>query len=122
MKLRFRKNSLRLRLNQREVALLARGVSLQEEVQFPGNATFSYILELTAEPIPAASFNNGAIRVLAPEALVEGWAAGDELGLYFDLPASEPALRVAIEKDLDCVEGPADERDPEAFPRTGKNC
>ena len=122
MKLRFRGNSVRLRLNRREVADLASGAALNERVEFPGNGGLSYVLEGSTET-SAASFRDGMIRVLAPQTLIANWAAGESIGIYFELPANGAVLKVAIEKDLECVEGALEERDPEAFPRdSGKNC
>lgn len=123
MKLRFRKNSLRLRVNQREVESLAAGEALEEQVYFPGDACISYVLETVLTGPPRASFRQGVIRVSAPRKEIQNWAQGDAIGLYFDLPANGAALKVAVEKDLECVDGPPEERDPDAFPRgTGKNC
>ena len=110
MKLRFRKNSLRLRVNQREVETLAAGGELVERVSFPG-AALEYVLAPATDARNAAEFDGKAIRVTA--ALGE-WARGDEIGFYFEL---EPGLKVAIEKDLACVDGPEDERDPHAYQR-----
>lgn len=118
MKLRFRKNSLRLRLNQRETASLASGNALEEKVHFPGNATISYVLEPVSHPDPSASFQDGVIRIGAPQAQLSEWAGTDSIGVYFDLPANGSALKVAIEKDLECLDGPEEERDPDAYPRT----
>jgi hypothetical protein len=122
MKLRFRSNSLRLRVNQREVQSLAAGRVLAEHVVFPGDTCLEYML--SSEPNGSARvwFQNGSIQVFAPQKEIADWARGEEIGLYFDLPANGTTLKVAIEKDLECVDGPAEERDPEAFPRTGKNC
>ncbi len=123
MKLRFRNNSLRLRVNQREVEGLAAGVTVEEEVHFPGNARMMYVLEPSVGAIPEASFRHGVIRIAAPQEQVRDWANSDSLGIYFDLPANGAPLRVAIEKDLECVDGPAEDRDPHAFPRgIRKNC
>jgi hypothetical protein len=55
--------------------------------------------------------------VLAPEAVVHEWAEGEQIGLYFELPAGASALTIAIEKDLECIDGPPEEKDPDAFPR-----
>src|SRR3954453_20171658 len=121
MKLRFRQNSLRLRVNQREVDELAAGVALQEDVSFPGNARMRYILEPYGQHTPA-SFEDGVIRVSAPGNDVKEWANSVAIGMYFDLPANGSLLRVAIEKDLQCVDGPPEERDPHAFPRSGNAC
>jgi hypothetical protein len=112
MKLRFRSNSLRLRVNRKEVAMLAAGTELTEEVKFAG-AKLAYTL--TAGP-NAAGFDGQRIRVSAQ---LGEWARGEEIGFYFEV---EPGLKVAIEKDLECVDGPAEEKDPDAFPRGGKGC
>jgi uncharacterized protein DUF7009 len=113
MKLRFRSNSLRLRVNQKEVEDLAAGVELVEEVNFAG-AKLAYTL--VAAKNNSAQFDGERIRV---RAALADWARGDEIGFYFEV---EPGLKVAIEKDLECVDGPADEKDPHAFPRQSKVC
>ena len=123
MKLRFRENRVRLRVNRPEVENLAAGGSLEERVEFPGGTRLAYILESSPDPVASASFRDGVIRVSAPDWKVKDWARGDAIGLYFQVGDSGAALHVAIEKDLECVEGPPEERDPYAFARTpGKNC
>jgi hypothetical protein len=122
MKLRFRANSLRLRVNQREVQSLAAGLPLREQVIFPGDTRLAYTLSAEAESEANVRFEDGSIQVWAPKDQIAGWAGGDEIGLYFKLPANGTTLSLAIEKDLECVEGPLEERDPDAFPRSGKNC
>jgi hypothetical protein len=122
MKLRFRKNSLRLRLNRREVEALSAGASLEERVFFPNNGQISYILEASSNASAHATFQNGVIRISAPQTTVSSWAGGDAIGMYFDLPAGAEDLKIAIEKDLECVEGPPEERDPDAFPRSRAFC
>ena len=121
MKLRFRQNSLRLRVNQREVDELAAGIALQEDVSFPGDARMRYILEPYGQHT-TASFEGGVIRVSAPGNDVKEWASSGAIGIYFDLPVDGSTLRVSIEKDFQCVDGPPEERDPHAFPRSGKAC
>lgn len=122
MKLRFRQNSLRLRVNQREVNELAAGIALEENVSFPGNTRMRYILEPYSQHTATASFEDGVIRVSAPGNDIKQWAHSEAVGMYFDLPVDGSSLRVAIEKDLECVDGPPEERDPNAFPRSGKVC
>lgn len=117
MKLRFRKNSLRLRVNRREVESLASGSVLEEQVYFPGNSTMSYILQPVPGPMPNASFHDGVIRIGAPQNQLKSWAATESIGIYFEFPADGISLKVAIEKDLECVDGPEEERDPHAYPR-----
>lgn len=118
MKLRFRKNSLRLRVNQQEARSLASGVALQEQVHFPGNATLSYVLEPLAGAATNASFDHGIIKIGAPQEQLRRWADDDSIGIYLDFAAGGATLTVAIEKDLECVDGPEEERDPFAYPRS----
>ena len=124
MKLRFRQDSLRIRLNRHEAQGLAQGAILEEKVHFPGDTDFRYILQGSRIPSPDVSFTDGVIRIRAPQGELKDWASGDSIGLYFDLPAKQTTLRVAIEKDLECVDGSPDEGDPDAFPRDRlrKNC
>ena len=98
--------------------MLAAGETLEEEVQFPGAARFAYNLTASAGEQPDVSFREGVISIAAPRSVVEQWAAGEEIGMYFDLPP----LRIAIEKDLECIDGPPEERDPQAFPRSAESC
>lgn len=120
MKLRFRQNSLRLRVNRREVEGLAAGHALREQVHFPGNTELAYVLDSVASKAPEVEFRSGVIRVALPLEDLNSWASTQEIGLYFELPANGSMLKIAIEKDLECIDGPAEERDPDAFPR--KNC
>ena len=116
MKLRFRKNSLRLRLNQREAQSLASGAALEERIHFPGSSELSYLL-VPAKDTAEASFQNGTIRISVPQDQLRSWQAGDSIGVYLEFPTDHTPLKVAIEKDLECVDGPEEERDPFAFPR-----
>jgi hypothetical protein len=51
------------------------------------------------------------------------WSADQSIGLYYDLPTASEPLRIMIEKDLECVDGPPEERDPDAFARSvPKSC
>jgi hypothetical protein len=124
MKLRFRDNSLRLRVNSLEVDKLAAGTVLEEKIEFPGGARILYSLGQSSAVLPEASFREGVIRVTAPDTQIANWAKSDLIGLYFDVPANGTVLRIAIEKDLECLEAPPEERDPAAFPRSdsGKTC
>jgi hypothetical protein len=117
MKLRFRGNSLRLRVNRREVEALASGGRLEERVSFPDASGFRYSLEPVEQPGAVASFRKNAISIGAPGQEVRRWAADDSVGLYYDLPTVGEPLRIIIEKDLECIDGPPDERDPDAFAR-----
>jgi hypothetical protein len=113
MKLRFRKNSMRLRLNQRETAALASGETLEERVEFPGGSALVYRVVADTSPSPAAEFSGNAITVRLPEATARAWEHSDDIGVYY----RAASLEVAIEKDLECTDLREEERDPYAYPR-----
>jgi hypothetical protein len=113
MKLRFRKNSMRLRLNQRETAALAGGKMLEERVEFPGNSALLYQLVADNSPSPGAEFSGNVITITIPEATARAWERSEEIGVYY----RAGSLEVAIEKDLECTDLREEERDPYAYPR-----
>lgn len=117
MKLRLRGNSIRLRLNRRDVDGLASGNALEERVFFPGSARLSYAIEPRSDGCAAVCFDGAAIRIAVPAAAVSEWARSEEIGLYYNFSTVDQPLKVAIEKDLECLHGPEEEQDPEAFPR-----
>jgi hypothetical protein len=119
MKLRFHQNSIRFRLNQLEVTELASGTSMVEEVWFPNSdQPFRYSLALhDLDPSVRFELKPAEIAVLLKRADVKAWAASDELQMHRSLPTARKPLKLMIEKDLVCVDGPPEERDPYAFQR-----
>jgi hypothetical protein len=117
MKLRLRGNSIRLRLNREDVDRLALGNILEEQVFFPGSNRFCYCLEPSANGA-AAHFDGSSIRITVPLTAISEWAASREIGLYFDFQTGEQPLKVAIEKDLECLHDTGEEPETLAFPRT----
>src|SRR5579875_3694376 len=98
MKLRFRNNSLRLRVTRSEVDELAAGGAIEQRVHFPADACMSYVLEPSTRSNADASFENGTIRIMVPHETIAKWAHSDSIGIYFDIPASSVRLQIAIEK------------------------
>ncbi len=90
---------------------------------FPNQQHLRYVVQPGRSDRAEASFEGGVIRIGAPLKDVQDWARDDSVGLYFDFPGSDTPLKVSIEKDLECVDGPTEEIDPYAFPRKpGNNC
>lgn len=113
MKLRFRADSLRLRLNQVEVNKLADGKPIEERVLFPGGQALVYRLAPGDAAGCDARLAGSTIDVSVPREQLKAWNDHEDIGFYF----RAGSLSVAIEKDLECTDGPAEERDPYAFPR-----
>lgn len=121
MKLRFTPSSVRIRLNQSEVAKFMNSGQLSERVEFPGpTATaFVYSLRFAGElETGSAHIINGELQVMVPQGQAKSWANdAKEVGLYYTQGSQGgQTLRIAIEKDFQCVDGPPEDRDPAAYP------
>jgi hypothetical protein len=121
MKLRLKSNSIRLRLNQTEVHSFLRTGELVERIQFPGStpAFLVYGVRTSREPAAmTARFEDGTIMVTIPETDAGAWANHDErVGLYYEQEGEGGGpLRIMIEKDFQCIDGPPEEVDPAGYP------
>ena len=87
MKLRFRENSLRLRVNQREVEVLSNGHAISERIHFPDRSKLTYSLQSVRSGSPRVEFTGGVIRVEVPTSELQSWAATEAIGMYYNLPA-----------------------------------
>ena len=116
MKLRIHGNSLRLRLNQAEVAQFSKTGHIDDSVEFGAGASLGYILESTTRvDSPQAIFKNGEIRIQLPIATAKEWVTTDRVGVSADQPvAGGKHLAIAIEKDFKCIH--SDHADPNAYP------
>jgi hypothetical protein len=119
MKLRFKPNSVRLRLNRTEVAEFAKAGEIAETIEFPGRAVLRYGLRVSSGALPeAARMQNGEMMLSVTAADAKAWAGGEgEVGLYYEQKLDGGgSLRIMIEKDFQCIDGPADEIDPAGYP------
>src|SRR5260370_26407569 len=115
MKLRMQPNSVRLRLNQAEVAQFSKTGYVEETIEFAPGASLTYVLESSSPiPMPQASYKNGELRVQIPTAPGMEWATGEGVGVSGEQPLSSgDVLSILIEKDFQCAHG---EVDPKAYP------
>jgi hypothetical protein len=111
MKLRFHAGTLRLRLSQSEVALIAAGGRVEETVTFAPGKVFSYALETGSAPAVTATLSENRIRVTIPPARAATWAGSDETGIE----EKGGSLRILVQKDFLCAH-PESEEDLDAFP------
>ena|SRR5271165_762992 len=121
MKLRCKPNSIRLRLNQKEVAQFVQARELVDRIEFPGPEPTALIYRLQFGSKPGSSavrFAKGELTITVPGDQASAWAdRKDEVGLYYSHEvAGGRSLRVMIEKDYQCIDGPADEVDPAGYP------
>jgi len=117
MKLRIHENSLRLRLNQAEVAQFSKTGFVEDSIQFAPGTRFTYTIETSSSlPAPLASYQDHWLRVQVPSSAAKEWFTTDRVGISAEQPIEHgKALSILIEKDFQCLHGGQD-RDPDAYP------
>ena len=125
MKLRLRDNSLRLRLDRKEVAalVLARSAECRTAVSSDQPLVYRVVLSADAQE-PLVSFDGGVIVVLIPETAGRRWAESEDVGIYTTTPWG---LRLTIEKDFRCLDaGSRDEDESHSYDHpeaaSGRSC
>lgn len=127
MKVRLRKNSIRLRLLQSEVKQLREIGNVSETITLGVKPTeqFIYALRISdaVQSVYAQMLNNH-IEVFLPVREAEFWMNNDEeVGIYSVQSISEDLdLELILEKDFACPTRPADLDNKDAFPNPDLNC
>jgi hypothetical protein len=118
MKLRFKGNSLRLRLTQSEVSLLLSKGMVSESVEFgPGMKAFVYNIEILDGDGPiSANFENGNLTVGIPKWLASEWAATE----IVSIESGDAVPSILIEKDFACLTSRLGEDETDMFPNPAK--
>lgn len=116
MKLRLHANSVRVRLNQSELARFAEAGHIEDAVDFGNGSILTYALELSREAAsPRAVLRDSVIRIQLPWDAAHAWAIGHQTGIEGEQTLGAGGrLSILVEKDFQCLHGAPD---PEAFPR-----
>lgn len=127
MKLRLKANSIRLRLDRKDLeALIGRG-RVEDALRFgPGEgAAFVYAVEVGEAPRggASASYRDGRLTVRLDRRDVEEWAGGDRVGFEHIQEVDGGVVRILVEKDFACLDRPTGhEDDAHAFPNPSASC
>ena len=98
MKVRWSRDSLRLRITPTELATITRGEEVGEALCFPGGAAWDVFLRAGAQTALASEENAVHISLSAEDR--ERLAVPDAEGVYFQTP---DGLRFYVEKDFPCA-------------------
>ena len=110
MKLRFEKNSLRLRVRKSDVAALKEQGFISESVVMPGNS-LRYELHISDVPEPGASFKDHTVLAIIPRNMATQWLNTDEVGIYHMIQMDNGSmLEIIIEKDFPCKDRPEEDK------------
>ena len=114
MKLRIAGNSIRLRLSQSDVRLLADTGSVAETVDIGPNQRLSYrLIRSDSAERMTAGFEDNCLTVFVPARLTDKWTATAEVGIQTD-PSER--LKILVEKDFACLHPHPGEDDQDTFP------
>lgn len=117
MKLRIQGNSVRFRLNRKDVENLRVHGTLQDRLVITNERGWTYGLYRTDHPQLTLSGTGCDLLVGVPAPDMLHWLETDLTGLYGDIEGAVGGrLTVSIEKDFACLGVPGEERDPDAFP------
>lgn len=118
MKLRIRDNSIRLRLERREVEALRNDGRVTAQTGFPGGQSFAYAVESDpAITAPGAYFSDNVVTVRIPEATVLAWASSQQVSIGTEQLLGDGAvLKVLVEKDFACLTPRDGEDESDMFP------
>jgi hypothetical protein len=124
MKLRIQRNSIRFRLGPSEVERLLSTGQVREHTAFGPEQShrLTYVLAVSdAAAEVRAELRGSDLTVTLPAAVARRWAASDEIGIEAEQDVggglSGEALRLTIEKDLQCQHRA---NEPDTFPRGGE--
>lgn len=126
MKLRLKGNSIRVRLDRRDIERLIDKGGVDDAVRFGPGLAFSYAVEMGPAPRerPRASYTTGHLLIRIDPEDAEEWLAGDRVGFDHLQPADGGVVRVLLEKDFACIDRPTGEEadDAYAFPNPSAVC
>jgi hypothetical protein len=117
MKLRLKGNSIRVRLDRRDLGRLIDEGRVDDAVRFGPGLAFAYAVEVGPAPRerPNASYADGRLTIRIDPEDAEGWLAGDRVGFDHQQPVDGGAVRVLLEKDFACIDRPPGEEPDDAF-------
>jgi hypothetical protein len=101
MKLRIKGNTIRIRLSQTEVDMLASGKTVLEETYFPSST-------LRFEVLPAdstsADIKDNSVIISLSRTAIQAWAKTAEVSISENISITENnILSILVEKDFKCL-------------------
>jgi hypothetical protein len=126
MKLRIKGNSVRLRLDRKDLGELLQAGRVEDSLRFGPDRAFTYSIALGAAERnrPRADYVGGNLAITIDRDDVAAWNLSDLVGFDHQQPVEGGAVQVIVEKDFACLDRPAGEEadDAWAFPNPSTTC
>lgn len=104
MKIRIKGNSVRFRLTKPEVEKFDKEGYIEERTEF-GASVLVYAIQKSDEANVTASFENGKVTLLVPNAIAEEWTETEQVGFDRNMVLGENReLYLLVEKDFKCLD------------------
>ncbi len=122
MKIQIQQQSLRVRVDEQELACLLAGGTVENHTTLPGQGSWSQTLQLNAQAAPGMSGTPSALQLTLPHAAVLalaqrlpsrdglGWelaAAGASLQLQFDVDVRDSVRQRGVPRRADATITPS---------------
>lgn len=128
MKLRLKGNTIRIRVDRRDLDLLVNEGQVVGEIRFGDEAgqRFSYVLEIggASEALPNVDYRDGRFLIQIGGAAAKDWRQNDKVGFETTCERGGNTIRLIVEKDFACLDRPAGQEadDQFAFPNPSSHC
>ncbi len=120
MKIRFKGNSIRLRLTQSEVKKWAADGVIKEVTSFGNKNSLGYQLMMSEESQISASFNDDIISIDIPFTIAQEWCESEQISMESSI-ANDGTLNILVEKDFVCLTPRSGEDESDMFPNPLSN-
>ncbi|QDT54802.1 hypothetical protein Pan44_28400 [Caulifigura coniformis] len=128
MKLRIKGNTVRLRVDRRDLEALLRDGRVIEETRFGAtdDLCFSYMLEIAGAPgaTPVIGYRGGRFTIQIGQTTAIDWVQSERVGFESSQQEDGRTIRLTLEKDFACLDRPAGQEgdDEFAFPNPSSHC
>ena len=120
MKIRFKGNSIRLRLTQSEVKKWAADGVIKEVTSFGNKNSLGYQLMMSEKSQISASFNDDIISIDIPFTIAQEWCVSEQISMESSI-ANDGTLNILIEKDFVCLTPREGEDESDMYPNPLSN-
>jgi hypothetical protein len=119
MKLRIRGNSIRVRMDRKDLAELLKRGRVVDAVRFGPSVdrtlTYTVVVGTAPPDRPRADYAAGLLLITIDRGAAEAWSEGDRVGFDHEQVTEGGAVHVILEKDFACLDRSAGDASDDAW-------
>lgn len=114
MKIRFRKNTIRFRLDQVDIENLNKKGSCEDQISIPPN-NILFAIHISEDSNLKIIFDPYCLKLEVPSAIIAPMLEGNQVGFECQIPGTgDSILNILVERDFKCLI-PRGEEDAHSF-------